>query len=43
MELEYYKKYAPPLVEEPPASTVIHPLNLASPAMYIEIEAIAFV
>ncbi|MBW1766332.1 MAG: hypothetical protein JRJ65_04680 [Deltaproteobacteria bacterium] len=43
MELEYYKKYAPPLVEEPPASTVIHPLNLASPAMHIEIEAIAFV
>jgi len=43
MELEYYKKYAPSLVREPPARTVIHPLNLASPSMLIEIETIAFV
>lgn len=43
MELDFYRKYAPSLVEDPPASTVIHPLNLASPAMHIEIEAVAFV
>jgi len=42
IELKYYQKYAPILVDEPPASTVIHPLNLASPTMLIEIEAIAF-
>jgi 2-iminobutanoate/2-iminopropanoate deaminase len=43
MELEYYQKYAPSLVDEPPATTVIHPLNLASPSLLIEMEAIAFV
>jgi hypothetical protein len=43
MELEYYQKYAPSLVDEPPASTVIHPLNLASPSLLIEMEAIAVV
>ena len=43
MELEYYQKYAPSLVEEPPGATVIHPLNLASPKLLIEMEAIAFV
>jgi len=42
MELEYYQKYAPRLVIEPPASTVINPLNLASPKMMIEIDAIGF-
>ena len=43
MELEYYQKYAPLLVDEPPTSTVIHPLNLASPSLLLEIEAIAFI
>ena len=42
-ELEYYQKYAPPLVDEPPASTVIYPLNLASPKLLIEIDAIGFI
>jgi len=41
--LEFYQKYAPRLVEEPPASTVIHPFNLASPTMLIEIDAVAFI
>lgn len=43
LELKYYQRYAPLLVEEPPASTIIHPLNLASPSLQIEIEAMAFV
>ncbi len=43
LELEYYQKYAPRLVEEPPASTLIQPLSLASPKMMIEIDAIGFV
>jgi len=43
LELEYYQKYAPVLVNEPPASTIIHPLNLASPAIQIEIDAIGFI
>ncbi len=42
VELEFFQKYAPGLVQEPPASSVIHPLNLASPKLYIEIEAIAY-
>ena len=42
LELEYYKKYAPGLVDEPPASTLISPLNLASPKMMIEIDAVGF-
>ena len=43
VELEFYQKYAPSLVEEPPASTVVHPLSLASPKLLIEIEAIAYI
>jgi len=43
IELEYYQKYAPPLVDEPPASTVIHPLKLATPRLLIEIDAIGFI
>jgi 2-iminobutanoate/2-iminopropanoate deaminase len=42
LEREYYKKYAPALVKEPPSSTFIQPLNLASPKMMIEIDAIGF-
>ena len=42
IELEYYQKYAPALVEEPPASSVIHLLNLASPSLLVEIDAIGF-
>ncbi len=43
VELEYYQKYAPSLVDEPPASCVIHLFNLALPDQFIEIEAIALV
>ena len=43
IELEFYQKYAPRLVDEPPASMVIHPYNLASPTMLIEIDAIGFI
>ncbi len=42
VELEFYQKYAPRLVEEPPASTVVHPFGLASPRFGIEVEAIAY-
>jgi enamine deaminase RidA (YjgF/YER057c/UK114 family) len=42
VEREYYEKYAPALVEKPPASTIIYPLSLASTKMKIEIDAIGF-
>jgi enamine deaminase RidA (YjgF/YER057c/UK114 family) len=42
VELEFYRKYAPRLVEEPPATTVVHPFGLASPRFGIEVEAIAY-
>jgi 2-iminobutanoate/2-iminopropanoate deaminase len=42
VELEFYRKYAPRLVEEPPATTAIHPFGLASPRFGIEVEAIAY-
>jgi len=41
-ELEYYKKYAPLLVEEPPASTFVQPYSLSKPEYLIEIEAVGF-
>ena len=40
-ELEYYKKYASSLVDEPPASTCMQPLSLAKPDMLIEIDVTA--
>jgi len=40
-ELEYYKKYAPSLVDEPPASTGMQPASLAKPKMLVEIDVIA--
>ncbi len=43
LEEEFYRKYAPGLIEEPPASTVIHPLSLAGTNLKIEVEAIAYV
>jgi 2-iminobutanoate/2-iminopropanoate deaminase len=42
VELEFYQKFAPQLVEEPPATTVVHPFGLASPKFGIEVEAIAY-
>lgn len=40
-ELEYYKKYAPKLVDEPPASTFMQPASLSKPSMLIEVDVIA--
>ena len=40
-ELEYHKEYAPYLVDEPPASTVMQVVSLAKPNMLIEIDVIA--
>ncbi len=42
-EMEYYRKYAPSLVEEPPASTFMQPASLFSPSMLVEIDAIAVI
>lgn len=36
-ELEYYQRYAPRLVEEPPGSSPIQPVSLARPDYYIEV------
>ena len=43
LEMEFYHKYAPGLLEKPPATTAVHPLNLAGTNLQIEIEAIAYV
>jgi len=40
-EREYYLKYAPQLLEEPPASTVMQVVSLAKPSMLIEIDVVA--
>ena len=40
-ELEYYRKYAPDLVDEPPASTFMQPRSLSQPNMLIEIDVVA--
>jgi len=40
-EYEYYQKYAPGLVEEPPASTFMQPASLARPSMLVEIDVVA--
>jgi len=41
-ELEYYQKYAPFLVENPPASTVMQ-VNLARPKFLVEIDVIGVI
>jgi 2-iminobutanoate/2-iminopropanoate deaminase len=41
-ELEYYQKYAPFLVENPPASTFMQ-VNLAQPGFLVEIDVIGVV
>jgi enamine deaminase RidA (YjgF/YER057c/UK114 family) len=38
---EYYRKYAPGLIEEPPADTLIRVVGLHEPDMLVEIEATA--
>jgi 2-iminobutanoate/2-iminopropanoate deaminase len=40
-EYEYYQKYAPGLVEEPPASTFMQPASLARASMLVEIDVVA--
>lgn len=42
-ELEYYRKYGPCLVEEPPASTFVQPASLAKLDMLVEIDVIAVI
>ncbi len=42
-ELEYYQKYAPLLVEEPPASTFTQVTSLAKPEYLVEIDAIGVI
>ncbi len=42
-ELEYYQKYAPRLVEEPPASTILQAGTLARPEFLVEVEVVAVV
>lgn len=43
IELEYYQKYAPLLIDEPPASTFILPHSLATSKFLIEIDAIGVI
>jgi len=40
-EQEYYRKHAPRLLDEPPASTFIVPVSLSKPTMLVEIDVIA--
>ena len=40
-EQEYYQKYAPGLIEEPPASTFMQPQSLSRPSMLVEIDVVA--
>jgi 2-iminobutanoate/2-iminopropanoate deaminase len=40
-EQEYYRKYAPGLAEEPPASTFVQPASLARPSMLVEFDVVA--
>jgi 2-iminobutanoate/2-iminopropanoate deaminase len=42
-ELEYYQRYAPFLVENPPASTVAVVTSLAKPEFLVEIDAIGYI
>jgi 2-iminobutanoate/2-iminopropanoate deaminase len=43
IEMEFYQKYAPALVDSPPASTLIRPYNLASPKISVEIDGICLI
>lgn len=42
-EKEYWQKYAPRLVEEPPASTLLQVVSLSKPNMLVEIDVIALI
>lgn len=41
VEREYWQKFAPRLVEEPPASTLMQVASLARPNMLVEIDVVA--
>ncbi len=43
MEREYWQKFAPRLLEEPPASTLVQILSLSEPNMLVDIEVIAVI
>jgi 2-iminobutanoate/2-iminopropanoate deaminase len=40
-EFQYYRKHAPSLAEDPPASTVVQVVSLSKPSMLVEFDAIA--
>lgn len=40
-EQQYYRKNAPRLLDEPPASTFVVPVSLSKPSMLVEIDIIA--
>ena len=40
-EWEYWQKYAPGLIAEPPASTFVSPASLARDSMLVEIDVVA--
>jgi len=42
-EFEYYQKYCPSLVEEPPASTVVPVVYLARPKALVEVDVVAVI
>ena len=42
-ELEFYRQYAPRLVEEPPVSTVIQPHGLARPDYLVEMDSLSVI
>ena len=42
-ELEFYRQYAPRLVEEPPVSTVVQPYALARPDYLVEMDALSVI
>jgi 2-iminobutanoate/2-iminopropanoate deaminase len=43
IEKEYWQKFAPRLLEEPPASTVIQAISLTHPKILVVIDAIALI
>jgi 2-iminobutanoate/2-iminopropanoate deaminase len=43
IEREYWQKYAPRLLEEPPASTLMQVASLARPNMLIEVDVVALI
>jgi 2-iminobutanoate/2-iminopropanoate deaminase len=43
VEKEYWQKYCPRLLEEPPASTLIQPLSLILPEVLLEVDVIAVI